>query len=66
MLWGSIITISKSNSRAYVKLNVDGKGVGIPVADLSKRLISTIDAVTVESTNSSRRADRDYSPGDSS
>ena len=46
MLWRSIITISKSNGRAYVKFAV----VDIPAVDLSKRLISSIDAVTVEST----------------
>ena len=51
VLWGSIITISKSNGRAYVKFDVDGKGVSIPVADLSKSAVQmTISEEQPEST----------------
>ena len=51
VLWGSIITISKSNGRAYVKFDVDGKGVSIPVADLSKSAVQmTIAEEQPEST----------------
>ena len=53
VLFGNIITISKSSGRPYVNFDVDGRGVDVPVVDLTKlmfSLVGTVSTVTVEST----------------